>query len=99
MRLLLLTTTLLVIVVRTRGEDSEEPTNREIADVDYYDQRDHDMVIARAFGPSSIGGVRDYLFIYLFIYLFSFLHVTTNVTMFCCCCLCSLEFRNGRIRW
>ena len=59
MRLLLLT--LLVVAVRTRADDSEELTNREIADVDYYDQRDHDMVVARAFGPGSLGGVRSLL--------------------------------------
>ena len=60
MRLSLLA--LLMIAARTRADDTEDITNREIADVDYYDQRDHDMVVNRAFGPNAYGGVRRTIF-------------------------------------
>lgn len=49
---------LLVIAVNSRADDTEDATNREVDSVDFFDQRDHDMVVNRAFGPDAYNEVR-----------------------------------------
>lgn len=62
---------LLMIASTTQADDTEDLTNREIADVDFYDQREHDLVVNRAFGPNAYGDVSNLSFIYVNVFVLS----------------------------